>query len=189
MYTYLKCLSFSQVWQLLPGCHFSSTDLSTLNGDFPVMSTFTLDVSIVPKVYYNLELSLEKAMAPHSSTLAWKIPWTEEPGRLQSMRLLRVRHDWATSLSRIGEGNGNPLQCSCLENPRDRGAWCAAVNGVTQSRTGLNRLSSSSSSSSSSTIIPTSQLHPPWLIILSKLQTLLFRHGRYTLSPSVSALT
>ena len=41
----------------------------------------------------------EKAMAPHSSTLAWKIPWTEEPGRLQSMGLLRVRHDWATSLS------------------------------------------------------------------------------------------
>ena len=38
-------------------------------------------------------------MAPHSSTLAWKIPWTEEPGRLQSMGLLRVRHDWATSLS------------------------------------------------------------------------------------------
>ena len=42
---------------------------------------------------------LEKAMAPHSSTLAWKIPWTEEPGSLQSMSLLRVRHDWATSLS------------------------------------------------------------------------------------------
>ena len=40
-----------------------------------------------------------KAMAPHSSTLAWKIPWTEEPGRLQSMGLLRVGHDWATSLS------------------------------------------------------------------------------------------
>ena len=40
----------------------------------------------------------EKAMAPHSSTLAWKIPWTEEPGRLQSMGSLRVRHDWATSL-------------------------------------------------------------------------------------------
>ena len=42
---------------------------------------------------------LEKVMAPHSSTLAWKIPWTEEPGRLQSMGLLRVRHDWATTLS------------------------------------------------------------------------------------------
>ena len=43
--------------------------------------------------------SPEKAMAPHSSTLAWKIPWTEEPGRLQSMGSLRVRHDWAASLS------------------------------------------------------------------------------------------
>ena len=41
---------------------------------------------------------IEKAMAPHSSTLAWKIPWTEEPGGLQSMGLLRVGHDWATSL-------------------------------------------------------------------------------------------
>ena len=86
-------------------------------------------------------------MAPHSSTLAWKIPWTEEPGRLQSMRSLRVRHDWATSLwlftSCIGEGNGNPLQYSCLENPRDGGARWAPVYGVAQSRTRLKRLSSS----------------------------------------------
>ena len=44
-------------------------------------------------------LVMEKAMAPHSSTLTWKIPWMEEPGRLQSMGSLRVRHDWATSLS------------------------------------------------------------------------------------------
>ena len=94
---------------------------------------------------------LEKAMAPHSSTFAWKIPWTEEPGRLQSMRSLRVRHDWAErlhfpfSLSCIGEGNGNPLQNSCLENPRDGGSWQAAIYGVTQSQTGLKRLSSSSS--------------------------------------------
>ena len=50
------------------------------------------------------------------------------------------------SLSRIGEGNGNPLRCSCLENPRDGGAWWAAVYGVTQSRTRLKWLSSSSSS-------------------------------------------
>ena len=49
------------------------------------------------------------------------------------------------SLSCIGEGNGNPLQCSCLENPRDGGAWWAAVDGVAQSRTRLKRLSSSSS--------------------------------------------
>ena len=87
------------------------------------------------------------SMAPHSKTLAWKIPWTEEPGRLQSMGSLRVGHDWATSLSRIGEGNGNPLQCSCLENPRDGGAWWAAVYGVAHSRTRLKRLSSSSSTS------------------------------------------
>ena len=66
-----------------------------------------------------LHFCREKAMAPHSSTLAWKIPWMEEPGRLQSMGSLRVGHDWTTSLSGIGEGNGNPLQCSCLENPRD----------------------------------------------------------------------
>ena len=91
-------------------------------------------------------------MAPHSSALAWKIPWMEEPGGLQSMGSLRVRQDWATSLSlsHIGEGNGNPLQCSCLENPRDRGAWWASVYGVAQSQTRLKRLSSSSSSSSSS---------------------------------------
>ena len=48
------------------------------------------------------------------------------------------------SLSCIGEGNGNPLRCACLENPRDGGAWSAAVYGVAQSRTWLKRLSSSS---------------------------------------------
>ena len=89
---------------------------------------------------------MEKEMATPSSILAWKIPWTEEPGRLQSMGLLRVRHDRATSLllSCIGERNGNPLQCSCLENARDGGAWWVAVYGVAQSRTRLKRLSSSS---------------------------------------------
>ena len=50
------------------------------------------------------------------------------------------------SLSCIGEGNGNPLQCSCPENPRDQGAWWAAIYGVAQSQTRLKRLSSSSSS-------------------------------------------
>ena len=84
-------------------------------------------------------------MAPYSSTLAWKIPWTEEPGRLQSMGSLGVGHDGATSLSLFTfmywRGNGNSLQCSCLENPRDRGAWWAAVYGVAQSRARLKRLS------------------------------------------------
>ena len=85
-------------------------------------------LGILPALYFycwDFSISEEKAMAPHSSTLAWKIPWTKEPGGLQSMGLRRVGHDWATSLSLscIGEGNGNPLQCSCLENPRDGGAW------------------------------------------------------------------
>ena len=84
----------------------------------------------------------EKAVAPHSSLLAWKIQWTEEPGRLQSDTTERLHFHF--SLSRIGEGNGNPLQCACLENPRDGGAWWAAVYGVAQSQTQLARLSSSS---------------------------------------------
>ena len=58
---------------------------------------------------------------PIPPTLAWKIPWTEEPGRVQSMGSPRVGHDWATSLSLflscIGEGNGNPFQCSCGRIP------------------------------------------------------------------------
>ena len=88
-------------------------------------------------------------MAPHSSTLAWKIPWMEEPGRLQSMGSLGVGHNdtierlhFHFSLSCIGEGNGNPLQWSCLENPRDRGAWWAAVYGVAQRQPQLKQLSS-----------------------------------------------
>ena len=89
-----------------------------------------------------------------SSDLAWKIPWMEEPGRLQSMGSLESdtteRLHFHFSLSCIGEGNGNPLQCSCLENPRDGGAWWAAIYGVAQSRTRLKQLSSSSSS-----VIPT----------------------------------
>jgi len=92
----------------------------------------------------------EKAMAPHSSTLAWKTPWLEEPGRLQSMGSLSQTRlsnfpftfHFQFWLSCIGDGNGNPLQCSCLENPRDGGAWWAAVYGVTQSWTRLKWLSS-----------------------------------------------
>ena len=75
----------------------------------------------------------------HSSTLAWRIPWTEEPGGLQSMGSLRVGHDWATSLSLFTvthwRRRWQPLQCSCLENPGDGGAWWAAVYGVARSDT------------------------------------------------------
>ena len=106
--------------------------------------SFLLHLLIWLSLYY----CPEKAVAPHFSTLAWKIPWTEEPGRLQSMGHWGLdtteRLHFHFSLSCIGEGNGNPLQCSCLENPRDGGAWRAAVYGVAQSRTRLKRLSSRS---------------------------------------------
>ena len=79
----------------------------------------------------------EKAMAPHSSTLAWRLhgwtslvgcsPW----GHYESDMTEQLHFHF--SLSHIGEGNGNPLQCSCLENPRDGGAWWAAIYGVAQS--------------------------------------------------------
>ena len=87
---------------------------------------------------------LEKAMVTHSSTLAWKIPWTEEPGRLQSIGTTTEQLHFHFSLLCFGEGNGNPLQCSCLENPRGGGAWWAAVYGVAQSWTWLKWLRSSS---------------------------------------------
>ena len=84
--------------------------------------------------------SVEKEMATHSSMLAWKIPWTEEPtyspwGRQELDRTERLHFHF--SLSCTGEGNGNPLQYSCLENPRDRGAWWAAIYGIAQSWTQL----------------------------------------------------
>ena len=95
----------------------------------------------VTRIYDLLSISWEKVMAPHSSTLARKIPWMEEPGRLQSMGSLESdmteRLHFQFSLSCIGEGNGNPLQCSCLENPRDGEAWWAAIYGVAWSRTQL----------------------------------------------------
>ena len=94
-----------------------------------------------------VEVPLEKEVVNHSSILAWEIPWTENlvgcsPWDREESDMTEQLHSHF-SLSGIGEGNGNPLQCSCLENPRDGGAWWAAVYGVAQSRTRLKRLSSS----------------------------------------------
>ena len=81
-------------------------------------------------------------MATHSSVLAWRIPGTGEPGGLPSMGSHRVRHDGsdlaAAAAEQAGEGNGTPLQYSCLENPVDGGAWKAAVHGVAEGRTRLS---------------------------------------------------
>ena len=105
-------------------------------------------------------------MEPNST--CWRRQWHPTPvllpGKSHGRRSLEGCSPWGRwgsdriewlhfhfSLACIGEGNGNPLQCSCLENPRDGGAWWAAISGVTQSRTRLKRLSRSNSSSSSRT--------------------------------------
>ena len=84
---------------------------------------------------------MEKAMVTHSSILAWKVPWVEEPDRLQSMGPPRVGHDWATSLSLFTFIHWRWTWQPTLG---DGGAWWAAVYGVAQSRTWLRWLSSSS---------------------------------------------
>ena len=105
----------------------------------------------------------EKAMAPHSSTLARHIPWMEEPARLQSMGSWRVGHDWATSLSLFTfmhwRRKWQPTPVFLPGESRDGGAWWAAVYGVAQSRTRLKRLSSSSRSN----------LLPFWLSIFPEI--------------------
>ena len=132
----------------------------------------SLHENVLLHISIPLESVREKAMVPHSSTLAWKShgqrilvgcsPWGHEESdtteRLHSHFLL----------SCIGEGNGNPLQCSCLENPRDGGAWWAAIYGVTQSWTRLKCLSSSSSR------------------ISKKLK---MKHSKYESSPRVRKIT
>ena len=87
-------------------------------------------------------------MATHSSTLARKISWMEEPGRLQSMGSQRVGHNWATSLSRFTfmhwRRKWQPTPVFLPGDPRDGGAWWAPIYGVAQSQTWLTWLSSSS---------------------------------------------
>ena len=85
---------------------------------------------------------MEKEMATHSSTLAWKIPWMGDPGRLQSMGWQRVGHNWGTSLSffysSLLEKEMATHSCPCLENPMNRGAWWATVYGVAMDMTNTN---------------------------------------------------
>ena len=113
------------------------------------------------------------------SDLLWRRQWHPTPvllpGKSHGQRSLVGCSPWGLweldtterlhfhfSLSCIGEGNGNPLQCSCLQNPRDRGAWWAAVHGVAQSQTRLQRLTSSSSSSSVESLSHVRIFVTPW---------------------------
>ena len=93
----------------------------------------------------------EKAMAPHSSTLAWKNPmdggaWKAAVHGVAEGQARLSDFTFTFHFSCIGEGNENPLQCSCLANPGDVGAWWATISGVAQSQKQLKWLSSSSKS-------------------------------------------
>ena len=103
-------------------CVFRTMALNSLN----LAELSSEDTRVSSGFVQKANFTSEKATAPHSSTLAWKIPWTEEPGGLQSMGSQESdtteQLHFHFSLSCVGERNGNPLPCSCLENPRDGGA-------------------------------------------------------------------
>ena len=124
------------------GCLLFDSEIGCEGKNDYGVSLVTLRINI----HLSIEWISEKAMAPHSSTLAWKIPWTEEPGRLQSMGSLRVRLDWVTSLSLFTFMHWRrKWQPTPVFWPGEsQGRW-AAVYGVAQSQTWLKRLSSSSS--------------------------------------------
>ena len=123
------------VFHCFSDCIVFTAQFSSLPILLPVQSIYCTSL-----LYY-----WEKTMVFHSSTLAWKIPWMEEPGGLQSMGLLRVRHDWATSLSLFTfvhwRRKWQPTPVFLPGESQGRGAWWAAVYGVTQSRTRLKWLS------------------------------------------------
>ena len=117
---------------LLQNFHHYSRFNNYLKGDFQI---YFLTVGFIFPHYIFMVLNWEQMFPPGEN---WQ--WLE----LNTTEWLHFHF----SLSCTGERNGNPLQCSCLENPRDGGAWWAAIYGVAQSRTRLTWLSSSTSSSS-----------------------------------------
>ena len=124
--------------------------MQSTSGEMPEWMKHKLESRWLGEISITSDMPLEKAMAPHSSTLAWRIAWTEEPGRLQSMGSLRVGHDWATSLSLFTfmhwRRQWQPTPVFLPGESQGLGAWWAAVYGVARSRTRLKWLSSSSSS-------------------------------------------
>ena len=115
---------------------------------FPLFLSFywKLQLSVTSTESVNCWIPTEKAMATHSSTLALKIPWTEEPGRLQSMGLLRVGHEWATSLSLFTflhwRRKRQPTPVFLPGESQGQRNLLGAIYGVTQSQTRLTQLSS-----------------------------------------------
>ena len=101
IYMYIYCIGQNVHWCSSVWCYGKTQQIfwPNLHKFLKLMNDSLVTVYAYLAVFRNLVIGSEKTMATHSSTLAWKIPWTEEPGRLQSMGSLRVRHDWATSLS------------------------------------------------------------------------------------------
>ena len=146
------------------GCHFLLQRMKVKSKSEVMQSCPTLsdpmDCSLPGSSIHGIQwigicLSMQRAWV---QSLVWedstcyratKLVCCNSWGRTESDTTERLHFDF--SLSCIGEGNGNPLQCSCLENPRDGGAWWAAIYGVAQSRTRLKQLSSSSSSTTTTT--------------------------------------
>ena len=131
--------------------------LNLLNCFFNIFVSFNKFIFSFKQLWHSIKASFSDHVLLWTIVGTWRRHWHPTPVLLPEksygrrslegcMGSLRVGHDWAASLSLscTGEGNGNPLQCSCLENPRDGGAWWAAVCGVAQSWTWLKWLSSSS---------------------------------------------
>ena len=153
-------LSFQDLTSSLPG-------VNSISGNHFLCSSIRSNSSSIKVLSWNCHSSvssLDFASNSSSHAISQRRQWHPTPvllpgksHRRRSLEGFSPRGRWGLdtteqlhihfSLSCVGEGNGNPLQCSCLENPRDRGAWWTAIYGVTQSRTRLKWLSSSSSSS------------------------------------------
>ena len=152
-------MNFISFFLALPGLHCCLQAFSSW-GEWKLLSS--CDVQACH--YHSFSLYRAWTLGAWASVVAtqrrqWHRTPVLSPGKSHAWRSLVVYIPWGLkesdtterlhfhfSFSHIGEGDGNPLQCSCLENPRDRGAWWAAIYGVTQSRTRLKQLSSSNSS-------------------------------------------
>ena len=144
-------LCFEVHWQSSYKLIYWQRDLNSVNKSYP---------KYLRCEYYSIPMGLWYPLEGDNQRRQWHPTPVLLPGKSHGQRSLVACSPWDPeewdmterlhfhfSLSCIGEGNGSPLQCSCLENPRDGGAWGAAIYGVAQSRTRLKRLSSSSSSS------------------------------------------
>ena len=137
--------------------------MCTCNCNLPKLLCTSSVTENFPTFISKVHLTVDIPCSPCSSAQLWRRQWHPTPvllpgkshgrrslvgcspwGRKESDRTERLHFHFL--LSCIGEGNGNPLQCSCLENPRDGRAWWAAIYGVAQSRTQLKQLNSRSSS-------------------------------------------